>query len=86
MNDLNIPSFDDFLDEMSDGRSQRWADDALKEVMRNIGISFDPRNPEDVERLVQATFALGQRATIHMLRDYHDWLCRQLGSKSLRLI
>ena len=86
MGQLEIPDFDDFLNEMSDGRSERWAEDAMKEVRREIGFSFDLTNPDDTKRFVSATFALGQRATVYMLRDYHDWLRRQLGSRSLRLM
>lgn len=86
MNGLNIPGFDDFLADMGADRTQRWIDDALKEVQREIGISFDLTNPDDTKRFVTATFALNQRATVLMLRDYHAWLCKQLGERSLRLL
>ena len=86
MGRLDIPRFDDFLNEMGDGRSQRWADDAIKEVQRDIGISYDLTNPDDARRFVSAMFALNQRATVYMMHDYHDWLCRQLDSKTLRLL
>ena len=83
---LVMPSFDDFLHEMGHERIAKWADDSLKDVHREIGISFDLTNPDDAKRFVSAMFALNQRTTILMLRDYHDWLTSKLAQRSVRLL
>lgn len=86
MSHLNVPSFSDFLDDMSDERKAYWQNDALHLVQEHIGISFDITNPDDTKRFVTAMFHLNQRWTLLMLQDYHEWLIEKLDASSLHLI
>ena len=86
MGEMDIPSFADFLDEMGEERAQKWIVEAERHAQREIGIGYDLANPDDAKRFVSAIFAMNQRATILMLQDYHEWLCKQFGSRALRLI
>lgn len=86
MGDLNMPGFSDFLAEMGEARVVKWSSDALRDVRRDIGLSFDLSNPDDAARFVTAMQALNQRTTVLMLQDYHDWFCRLLAQRSVRLL
>ena len=86
MDNSDFLSFDDFLADMGTERVLSWHDDALRDVRREIGFAFDLANSEDAQRFFTAVIATNQRATMLMLRDYHDWLYKQLDQRSLRLI
>lgn len=86
MDKSEFPSFDDFLSDVGDDRRNAWFDEALHDVRREVGFAFNLASQDDAKRFMTAMTALNQRITILMLRDYHDWLCKQLSQRSLRLL
>ena len=86
MSQTEMPSFDAFLADMGQDRMREWCSESLKDVQREIGISFDFRNPDDLQRFVSAMMSLNLNTSVRMLRDYHSWLTDSLSQRSLRLL
>lgn len=79
---MNIPSFDDFLAQVSNERMIEWAESA------NRQIPFIPNinTQEGAQRFFQHSVQSSMHITIAMMRDYHEWLIAELSKKSLHLL
>lgn len=85
MSNIQIPSFDDFLDEMGEDRIAAWADEG-NDAMQSFMPVRAPVTPEGASEFATALSAMNQRFAVAMLRDYHLWLVEQLSKVSLRLL
>lgn len=84
MSRIEIPGFDEFLDDMGEDRCVQWAAEANRAVER-LPVHL-PLTGETANEFVMAVTALNQRMTIAMLRDYHEWLIAQLSQRSVHLL
>lgn len=76
MSKLNMPTFDDFMAEMSPDREQAWADAAAQTLAANL----------ETYNQTTAIIAASRRLTLEMMRDYHQWLVGNLQQVSLYLV
>lgn len=69
-----LPSFDEFLAEMGEDYFRRLT----KTIEGDMSGSY---SLNDISILVGKTVGLSISISLQMLRDYHDWLSRQLSQK-----
>lgn len=79
---LTIPSFDSFLADM-DNKKDEWymVVDGLK-----LCDNYPPRTVSEVQEMAARLISASHDVTVAMLRDYHEWLVRQLSEKSVHLV
>lgn len=75
-----IPTFDDFLADVGDKKSE-W----FSEMNGKMGVIF-PINEFNINDFVETIIILSHSAASAMLRDYHEWLTEQLQQSSVHLI
>lgn len=79
---LNIPSFDDFLADMGEKKNEWYMSiDGLK-----LCDNYPPQTVQELQEMAARLISASHDLTIAMLRDYHEWLVKQLASKSVHLI
>ena len=79
---MEIPSFDEFLLEMGEDRIAGWTKD-VNEAQFRIELPLTPFNIQNFYTSILSSSAMIAKA---MLRDYHEWLIKQLEQNSLRLL
>lgn len=79
---LTIPSFDDFLADMGEKKTEWYMAVDGKKLCDN----YPPRTAQEVQKMAAALISASHDVTVAMLRDYHEWLVKQLASKSVHLV
>lgn len=79
---LKIPSFDDFLADVSDEKKTGW-------FMSVDGLRLCdslPQSASDFRQFAAALLSASHDISLAMMRDYHEWLVQQLSAKSVHLM
>lgn len=63
-----LPSFDDFIKSQGEGFSEK----VLRYSVNGLITNF---NKEELQAIMEISF----RISYAMLREYHEWLCKQIG-------
>lgn len=82
---INIPSFDDFWDQLPAGRIEEWANEANASA-RDMMPIHPPIDQRSMSEFVTVLSAMNLSMTRSMMSDYHEWLIEELSKKSLRLL
>lgn len=79
---FKIPSFDDFLADIGSEKMSSW-------FMSVDGVRLCDSFPEtaaDLQQMASVLLSASHDITLAMMRDYHEWLVRQLSAKSVHLV
>lgn len=79
---MNFPSFDDFLLEMGPERVAQWSD-TVNDIAPEVTLPLTPFNIQKFYSSFMLASAVMSKA---MMRDYHEWLIKELEKHSVRLI
>jgi len=85
VNTVDFPSFQDFLDDVGEERRFEWTQLAQQEIKHLMPI-HPPLDEISMSHFGTALGLYSHKLTILMLADYHEWLIRQLSTRSFRLL